>query len=204
MPAACTRASRSAPMRLEGVSPIMPRARLAITMRRLSIACSKCRVLRAWPITLRIAGEKRKASILFKTGRDRFLAIAVAPALELSLEKGAGQGIGDASDNAGAKASVGEKPRQQRKRCIRRLDQRGGRMAKNLFETRAPHVRPYRAHARNHPVGHDRAMIRRDILKHVEADGIRAVGEIEIADLIVAGWRHERTAPSRRSRRAGR
>ena len=65
-------------------------------------------------------------------------------------------------------------------------------MAKDLFEPGAPHVDPDGAHARNHPVGHNRAMIRRDIFEDVEADGIGAVREIEIADLIVARGRHER------------
>ena len=68
MPAACTRARRSAPIRFDGVSPMMPRARLAITMRCLAMACSKCSVLFDWPMTFKITGEKRKASILFKTG----------------------------------------------------------------------------------------------------------------------------------------
>ena len=35
-------------------------------------------------------------------------------------------------------------------------------------------------------------MIRRDVLEDVEADGIGAIGEIEIADLVVARRRHER------------
>ena len=65
-------------------------------------------------------------------------------------------------------------------------------MAKDLLKARAPHIRPYGAHARNHPVGDDRAMIRCDVLEDVEAYWIGAVGEIEIADLVVArGW-HKR------------
>jgi hypothetical protein len=35
----------------------------------------------------------------------------VTPTIELALEKGARQGIGDARKNAGAKIDVGEKPR---------------------------------------------------------------------------------------------
>ena len=59
-------------------------------------------------------------------------------------------------------------------RRVRRLEERRGRVAKNLFEPRAPHVDPDGAHARNHAVGDDRAMIGRDIFEDIEADGIGA------------------------------
>ena len=138
------------------------------------MACSKCRVLRGLADDIPDRGREEKGVDLVQDGRDRFLAIAIAPAIELAFEKGPRQGIGDASGDAGAKGRVGEKPRQQDERRVRRLDERRARMAKDLFEPRAPHVDPDGAHARNHPVGHDRAMIRRDILKHIEADGIGA------------------------------
>src|SRR5208337_409099 len=65
-------------------------------------------------------------------------------------------------------------------------------MAKDLFEPGAPHVDPDGAHTCNDAVGDDRAMIRCDVLEDIKADRIRAIGEIEIADLVVAGGRHER------------
>ena len=65
-------------------------------------------------------------------------------------------------------------------------------MAKDLLEPRAPHVDPDGAHAGNDPVGNDGALIGARVFEDVEADGIGAVGEIEIADLVVARRRHER------------
>src|SRR5208337_607267 len=137
-------------------------------------------------------GREKKGVDLVENRRDRFLAIAIAPAIELVFEKIPRQGIGDASGDAGAKGRVGEKPRQQDKRRIRRLEKRRARVTKDLLKSRAPHIRPDGAHTCNHPVGDDRAMIRCDVLEDVEAYRKSAIGKIEIADLIVArGW-HER------------
>ena len=123
---------------------------------------------------------------------DRLLAVIIAPAVEALLEEGAGQGIGDARDDAGAKISIGEKPRQKRKRGVRRFDERHDRMAQNLFEPRAPHVDPDGAHAGDDAVGDDGALIGARVFEDVEADGIGAVRQIDIADLVVARRRHER------------
>jgi hypothetical protein len=46
---------------------------------------------------------------------DRLFTVIVAPAVKTLLEKGAGQGIGDAREDAGAKIDISEKPRQKRK-----------------------------------------------------------------------------------------
>ena len=143
-------------------------------------------------MTLRMAGREEEGVDLIEHGRDRFLAIAIAPAIELAFEKIPRQRIGDASSDAGAKGRVGEKPRQQDERRVRRLEERRGRVAKDLLEPGAPHVDPDGAHAGNDPVGDDRAMIRCDVLEDVEADWIGAIGEIDIADLVVARGRHER------------
>src|SRR5208337_2358499 len=122
----------------------------------------------------------------------RVLAIAIAPAVELAIEKVPRQRIGDASGDAGAKGRVGEKPRQQDERRVRCLDERRAGMAKDLLKAWTPHIRPDGAHAGNNPVGHDRAMIRCDVLEDVEAYRKSAIGKIEIADLVVArGW-HKR------------
>ena len=65
-------------------------------------------------------------------------------------------------------------------------------MAQNLFEPRAPHIRPDGAHAGDDAVGDDGALIGARVFKHVEADGIGAVRQIDIADLVVARGRDER------------
>ena len=85
-------------------------------------------------------GREEKGVDLVQDGRDRFLAIAIAPAIELAFEKIPRQGIGDASGDVGTKGSVGEKLRQQDERRIRRLEERCARMAKDLFEHRGPHM----------------------------------------------------------------
>ncbi len=62
-------------------------------------------------MTFRIAGGEEEGVDLVQNGRNRFLAVVVAPTIELALEQGARQGIGDARKDAGAKIDVGEKPR---------------------------------------------------------------------------------------------
>ena len=76
------------------------------------------------------------------------------------------------------------------------------RVAQNLFEPRAPHVDPDGAHAGDDAVGDDGALIGARVFEDVEADGIGAVGEIDIADLVVARRRHERERFARQSRHA--
>ena len=102
------------------------------------------------------------------------------------------KGLATRETNAGAKIGIGEKPRQKRKRCVRRFDERHERVAQHLFEPRAPHVDPDGAHAGDDAVGDDGASIGARVFEDVEADGIGAVRQIDIADLVVAGRRHER------------
>ena len=137
-------------------------------------------------------GGEEKGVDLVQDGIDRLLAVVIAPGVEALFEEGAGQGIGDARYDAGAKVGIGEKPRQKRKRGVRCFDERHDRVAQDLFEPRAPHVDPDGAHAGDDPVGDDGALIGARVFEDVEADGIGAVGEIDIADLVVARRRHER------------
>jgi hypothetical protein len=56
-------------------------------------------------------GGEKEGVDLVQNGRDRFLAVVVAPTIELALEEGARQGIGDTRKEARPKGSVGQKPR---------------------------------------------------------------------------------------------
>jgi hypothetical protein len=72
-------------------------------------------------------------------------------------------------------------------------------MAQHLFEPRAPHVDPNGANAGDDAVGDDGASIGARVFEDVETDGIGAVGEVDIADLVVARGRTSVSARSAKS-----
>ena len=113
---------------------VMPRARLAMTDATTLHGLLEMQAAAGLADHIADRGREEKGVDLVENRRDRFLAIAIAPAIELAFEKIPRQRIGDASGDAGAKPSIGQKPRQQSERRVRRLEERRGRVAKNLFE----------------------------------------------------------------------
>ena len=123
---------------------------------------------------------------LVQNGRDRFGAQRFRVARKLLLPEAQRLGIGHLGDDAVAEAIVGVETREVDQGGVLARDERGDAVKEEMFEARPPAVGPEVLERRDDAGSGERAPLRRNLGRGVEADRVLGLAGVEVAHLVDA------------------
>ena len=129
---------------------------------------------------------------LVQDRRDGFVEEIRRPGAELALEEDERDGVAAAGKDVRAEVGIEVQAQDVDHRRAGRIEKRKRRRAQQALELRAPHVEPDALEGGDDLLGQGRAALRRHVGIDVEADGEVAVGDVEVADVVVARRGNER------------
>ena len=121
--------------------------------------------------------------------RDRFRAQRLGVARKLLLPEAPRLGVGHVRDDAVAEAIVGVEARKIDQGGVLARDERGDAVKEEVFEAGPPAVGPEVLERRDDAGSGERAPLRRNLGRGIEADGILGLAGVEVAHLVDAGAR---------------